>query len=254
MEKLNQKTKTYLRTATGIFLIFLITCIPLKAQALKPLFDGRLNLSPTPLTPEEQKLITEKVFPEAAKFWRARKEGNICEEEGNAVAVDIAKGAFTRPGAGQKAVLYRFCVTGHNFARNGIAIIENGKIVCHIAYNRCWENAIGAFPDINGNGLSEIVVAFGGTNQGITYKGVSIIEISGKNIFKFGGMQVYEDNYGASENGGKAEASKLLVKPGKNPAFFREIFSDGGTNSWKKGGAARQAALTRDETEYWFVK
>jgi hypothetical protein len=58
----------------------------------------------------------------------------------------------------------------------------NGRVVAHIVYEGGQDRAIGALPDIDGNGLAEILVATGETNQGVTWETISIIELAGSEI------------------------------------------------------------------------
>lgn len=226
-------------------------------QSLKLIYDGRLSLAPTKLFPSEEALMKEKILPAARNLWHEQESDLVCAPGFEATALDSARGSFTRPKSDQRAILYRYCETGHNMALNGIAIIENAQVVTHIVYEGGWDNSIGAMPDLNGNGLSGILVASGGTNQGVTWKSISIIEISGNRVTKFGQTETYSDNCGVGEKNGKAEACRLFVKVGKTPVFYREAFvnkgvCDGGT--WTKSGTPGQISLKEDETEYQFIK
>ncbi len=226
-------------------------------QDLKPIYDGRLSLTASKLLPSEEALMKEKILPAARKLWHAQESDLVCTPDFEPTALDRAQGSFTRPKSDQRAILYRYCETGHNMALNGIAIIENAQVVTHIVYEGGWDNGIGAMPDLNGNGLSEILVASGGTNQGVTWKSISIIELSVNRVTKFGQTETYSDNCGVGEKNGKAEACRLSVKVGETPVFYREAFvnkgvCDGGT--WTKSGTPRQISLKEDETEYQFIE
>ena len=101
--------------------------------------------------------------------------------------------------------------------------------------------------------LPKILVASGGTNQGVTWKSILLIELSGNGVAKFGQTETYSDNCGVGEKNGKAEACRLFVKVGKTPVFYREAFvnkgvCDGGT--WTKSGTPRQISLKEDETDW----
>lgn len=238
-------------------LSLLLAPIHVMAQNPKPIYDGRLSRTPTKLSPSEDALVKEKILPAAQKTWHEDGSDQGCDAGLNPGAVDITGGSFTRANADQKAILYTFCSTGHNMALNGIAVIENDKVVSHVIYEGGWDSAIGALPDINGNGLSEILVASGGTNQGETWRSVAIIELSENTVTKFGRTGVFSDNCGANEKKCKVEAQRLSVMPGKTPVFYRETFAGGeggGKDGWKKSGALKPVTLENDEQEYEFVK
>jgi len=239
-------------------LMGLIAPVEAPAQNWKPIYDGRLILKQTRPSSSEGILMQESVLPAARKTWHEQESDRLCTAGFEAAAIDIVRGSFTRPESDQKAILYRYCETGNNMALNGIAVIENAQVVAHVLYEGGWDNAIGALPDINGNGLSEIVVATGGTNMGETWEAISIIEVSGSGVMKFGQTKTRSDNCGADEKHGKAEACRLSVKVGSTPIVCRETFVNdgfcGGTGKWRKSGDQKQISLEEDEIEYELIK
>src|ERR1039458_9943388 len=228
------------------------------AQNPKPIFDGRLTLKPAGLSPWETKLMKDKVAPDARKEWRKRKRDAICDSGFQPTALDIAPGAFTTPKAEQKAILYKYCTIGHGMALDGIAIVENGQLVAHVVFEGGENRAIGALPDINGNGLSEIVIVSGGTNQRITSAWISMIKLAGAEITRLGQAETSSDNCGVDENNCKITANRISVRSGKTPAFYREVFVDTGSgsglSSWRKLGALTPISLDKDQVEYEFLK
>ncbi len=230
-----------------------------RAQELKTIYDARLALKSSRLSDADDTLFKSKILPAAKNEWREREGAQDCLPGSEPVAIDVAQGAFTRPDVRQKAILYRFCETGHNMALNGIAVIEDDRVISHLAYEGEWDNAIGALPDINGNGRSEILIASGGTNQGVTWGAVRIIELSDTIVLtKFGRTRTYSDNRGADENNGKARAYRLSAQTGKDTVFFREAFIDTrigeGSGAWKETGSLKRISLENDETDYEFVR
>lgn len=219
----------------------------IEAQNLLPIYDGRVE-SASPVSPgADEGIIKRNAIPKARQIW---KDHEGCQEDFS--IIDAAKGSFTKPNAVQKAYLYRYCETGHNFANNGIVIMENGQIAAHVVYEGGTDNAIGALPDINGNGLSELIISNGSTNQGITVSVVIPIELSSNGVKKFGIADIYEDDCGAKENC-KATAYRLLAKTGPSPIFYSETYRMRG-KKWLKLGDAKQVSLRADETEYQLVK
>lgn len=227
------------------------------AQDIRPVFDGRLQLKPSVLSASESVLFKSEVLPAARKYWQGQDEFASCMVE-DPRALDVAKGSFTRAGSSQRALLYRYCETGHAMALNGIAVIENERVVAHVLYAGGWDNAIGTMPDLNGDGLSELVLASGGTNMGQTWKSMAIIGMNGGGVTPFGRTQTYLDTCGTGQKDGKAQAWRLSVKAGAPPVFFRESFVNTGAcqgaGDWKKAQSAVKVALEPDETEYNLIK
>lgn len=225
-------------------------------HGLRPIFDARLILKKTKASSREIALLKREIEPAAAKLWK--KRGKDCDEPELEV-IDVAHGSFTKPSSTQKAVLYKYCTTGHNFALNGIAILENNHIAAHIMYDGAWDLAIGALPDINGNGLSEILVSTGGTSTGEIWGTVTIIEVAGNSIRKFGHMATYSSNgpRETDENKIVTNVCRLWVKPGPKPVFYRETFREK-TNTkhskWAKTGKSRKAKLDTDKSEYYLTE
>ncbi len=227
------------------------------AQGLKPVFDGRLTLKPTALSAAEQQLLKEQILPAARRAWHERGRDKACEPDFKSEGLDVATGSFTRPKADQKAILYRYCEFGHNWELHGIAILEGGKVVVHVVYAGGADNAIGALPDINGNGLSEIILAGGGTNQGITTGAISIIELAGSQVRRLGSIVTYTNDCGFNPQG-KSIANRLSVKTGPKPVFYRQEFIDTGgcegETRWQKKGTLAPITLNKDEVAYEVLK
>jgi len=191
-------------------------------QPLLPIYDARRPNEASPPTRAEATVLEKRVRPQAAAHWG---ETESCRDELRVVG--LATGSFTRPRSPQRAVLYVFCVTGHGFANNGLAVFERGRLVLHLAYEGGWENAIGAVPDLDGNGLDELLIAAGGTNQGQTTSSVRLVELRPGGPRSLGIVQVYEDDCGALPGQPTATAYQLYARPGPTPAFYREQFRSG---------------------------
>lgn len=221
------------------------------AQSLKPIFDARLNLEPGRPTPAERTLLERVVRPEAARAWR----GNPwCEDEFE--VLDVASGAFTRARARQRLFLYRFCSTARAFANNGLAVAEGGAIVSHFVYEGGNEYAVGALPDLTGNGLAEVIVAGGSTNMGETYSGINLLEFTGGFLKRFGQLSTYWDDCGGVPTTNTVEANRLYARPGASLAFFEETFRRrcDGSGNWTSAGASKRVYPDPDETVYQRVR
>ena len=249
-------TPTFSVIGLLLILVAAVLAVPASApaQGAKPIFDGRLTLKPGKLSSPEETLMKDTVLPAARQAWHERERDAECDAGFKPSALDIAAGSFTKPKSDQRAILYTYCTFGHNMALNGIAVIENGRVVTHIVYEGGNDRAIGALPDINDNGLSEILIATGGTNQGITWGTISIIEIAGSEIVQFGQTGTLADDSGIHEKTGKIKANRISVKAGKTPVFYREIFVDNGSGGWRKPGLLAPISLEEDKVEYELLK
>ncbi|HEX8141058.1 MAG TPA: hypothetical protein VF553_00575 [Pyrinomonadaceae bacterium] len=244
MLKLTTLTCDALRALSMLlFLSLFDEAASVMAQNLRVVYDGRIERSITKPSHAEVQLIRRYALPKARRFWRS---DDACRE--GFEVVDAASGSFTKPNAAQRAILYRFCIRGHNIANNGIVIIEGGSIVAHIVYDGGEDYSIGALEDINGNGLSEIIIGDGSTNQGYTVNVALLIEISPPGVRKFGIADVYEDNCGAVEQC-ETNAYKISVKPGPTPIFYREAFRQR-NERWTRAGNAARYRLRPNESSY----
>jgi hypothetical protein len=220
----------------------------LSAQNVRPIYDARLDLKPTSSSTEEVNWLKNQVLPNARRHWQ---EQDHCEE-GFSI-MDVATGAFTQAKATQKAYLYQYCDIRSGVSNNGIAIVENKHVVADVMYEGSWNSALGALPDINHNGLSEILITDNFTGQGYSHGGISLVELASNRIKKLGYIQVSESNCGAVEQGGMMTAYKLYVTPATTPIFYRETFKQScDTNDqWQKVGKRERVSLDKDETEYF---
>jgi hypothetical protein len=95
-------------------------------------------------------------------------------------------------------------------------------------------------------------------NMGETWGVVSIIELSEKNVRKFGMTRTYRDNCGVDENEGEATAYRISARLAPAPVFYREAFGNkecgGDKNRWTSLGTRRQISLRPDETKYRRLK
>ena len=204
------------------------------AQNVTTLYDGRLENNPEPVSSSDVQLVRRNALPAARRAW-----GSECEEATDFIGT--ASGSFTATGKAQRIVLYRYCEMGHAFSNNGLVVIEGGRVVRNIVYNGGGENTIVSLPDINQNGISEVLLAGGSTNQGYTGSVISILELTSSGALEFGDADVYEDNCGAVERC-KMTAYKVTAKPGAKPIYYRETFQKRG-GKWQSAGAAKVLKL-----------
>lgn len=219
MANLKTLSEFIYRNFTVVLLAFMFCAAnDVSAQNLQTVYDGRTEYETSTPSNADVQLIKRNALPNARQIWRNNES---CQESFE--VVDVASGSFTKPKAAQKAVLYRFCTTGHDFANNGIAIIEGGKIVANVFYNAGEDSSIRGLADINGNGLSEIILADGASHQGYTNVIITLIEITQAGVKSFGIADVSEDDCGAKDPC-KEITRKITVKPGKTPIFYRQTY------------------------------
>jgi hypothetical protein len=235
----------YLSTLAMIFaLILLQQAIPADAQEWQLLYDGRVVKDKARISTADEQVLRQIALPQAVKTW---KESNNCDPEFK--VLDIAQGSFTAKGTSQKVFLYRYCEIGHNMGTNGIAVLQNGKIVAHFGYQGGWDSAITKLPDLKNDGLNEIAIDIGSVNQGHCNGYIVILELKPQGVKKFGFIQTYYDNEGTDEKKQEQIAYKILTKPGKIPLFHKVQY--GYTKSrWRQIGKPTIIKLQEDSTDY----
>lgn len=215
-----------------------------QAQGLQFIYDGRNDPQPLAASNSEVQMIRRFALPKARQHWRSDK---ACQESFEVVGA--ANGSFTKPKATQRAVLYRFCVTGHDFANNGIVIFEDAKIVTHVVFNGGEDHYLGPLADITGDGLSKLLLADNSMHQGYTNSVITIIELSSSGVKTFGIAETYDDDCGAIEKGCREQAHRIVVNPGYTPIFYQEIFRKKG-RAWIKIGNPTRFSPRPDESQY----
>ena len=220
-------------------------------QTMQVIYDPTIALKePLKATATEEKLV-KSLLPKARQKWNDEN----CTEDFSITG--WAWGAFTRKYATQKAFLYEFCQTGNGFANDGIVITENGKVVAHFIYEGAWTAGMLGLPDINDNGIDELLVKnYGGMHQGIISTGIDIIEIPGGKLVKeIGATQSSYDDSGADESGKSKNAYsfKVSVKIGAMPVFYREKFVQKG-KMWRKIGKISKAEMFKLDYKYNLLK
>jgi hypothetical protein len=200
-------------------IITLALLMPLAlAQSTRILFDGRLNLKSAAPSTSEMQLLRREVLPAAARQWS--KDCITPEFE----VIDVTSGSFTRKGAKERVVLYRYCFVARQFTHMGIAIIERGRITHHWGYEGGMELAIGRLPDINQNGYNELIVDGSGSGTGETRSSVTILEFVRGQAKDYGSLEYYQDICGMRSDS-IATTKRLFFKASSKPRFYAETYS-----------------------------
>ena len=219
------------------------------------------------LSDAEQALVKSEILSAAGQYWKGKSEN--CDP-GDAYGLRIepafAQGFFTKPQTNQKAVLYAYCMTGHNFANNGIVVLEAGHVVAHIVYSGGWEQGISALPDINGNSQAKILITTGGFAMGTSWEVISIIGLSDRGVREFGHTETYSGDCEAGSAGFRPKSEKgtettyrLFVRKGPTPGFYRETFIGdcGEPTKWRKSRTREKITLegaTQASVRYFRLK
>jgi hypothetical protein len=223
-------------------------------SGLVEIYDGRASdRKQTEPTKADEELMT-KEFTAKESVIKTKFADRYCDESERAgVSVTgVAEGSFTKPSTKQRALLYEVCSTGSShFGVGGIAIFEDGKVVSHYVYGEegLFNGGIFALPDINKNGLSELMMTEGQMHQGYGSESIEIAEFKDGNLTNIGGTQVSSDNSGAAEDESKAEAEafKITAQPSANPTFFRENYSQkGNAKDWLLTKKSEKFSLEKD--------
>jgi len=204
----------------------------------------------------DEKLVNKNLVPKSRTRWA---ELDSCDGS-NANIIGAVDGSFTRPGARQRAIVYELCQTGNGLANNGVAVVENGRVVAHFAEEGGWDLEVSRVPDVNRNGRDELAIETGGgMHQGYTGSSVTVLEISETTVTELGIFLAFSnscENYAPDKYCDRSY--KLTVKPGAKPVFYAQKFTNRGTDErprWVAAGKALPAKRLGDaKTKFEAVK
>ncbi len=220
-----------------ISLALILLSSPLFAQGPIVLYDPMAKLPDAQPSSAVEALVKEKLVPKIKARW---DNDENCDGS-NLNIVGSVEGSFTKTGAKQRAIVYELCQTGNGFANNGLAVIENGKVVAHFAEEGGWDLEISRVPDLNNNGRDEIAIETGGgMHQGYTGTSVTVLEVTPSAVTVFGTFLAYTNECEDHASNKYCDRSyKLTAAAGANPAFFAQKFTNRGTEAkprWMTAG------------------
>lgn len=208
------------------------------AQNLIEVFDGRNPPKNPKATEAETEFIKKEVLANGQTIKNIAKVCEFkCDEDDpreNSANEDVSSdlnvytvldGSLTKPKSSQKAYFYHICWSeGGKYATalGGIAVVERQKAVSHFIYSGIsgFEN-IRVLPDINQNGLSEVVLGFASKIDGLLIgRSIGLFEIGANKIIILGETTTSD----MTEDG--ETAYKISAKVGKTPVFYHEAFFD----------------------------
>ncbi len=232
--------------ATLLFTILVTLGVRDARGQRREVFDARSEYRPSAVPSAHQAVVRREILPEARRLW-ARVEN--CRDEFR--PLDIAAGSFTAPGAPQRAVLYRFCETGHDFARGGVAILQAGRVVAHVTLDDAQPDGLRALPDVDRDGVSELMLVDNAMHQGQATTLVSIVQLVPGGVRSFGVTGVLNDDTGTGRRGARAAASVLYVTPARRPVWEEEIYYSGETRDrYRDITALHRITLARQYITY----
>lgn len=233
-----------------------VCCMALSAHAAHAqertlLYSGLRDFQPAQVRTMDEEIVRREVLPVARRLW-GRVEG--CGEEFR--IVDAAYGAFTRAAMPQHALLYRFCETGHDFARAGIAITQGGHVVAHVTIEGAEPDGIRRLPDIDRDGVAELLLVDNALFQGELSTVVSIVQLVPRGVRPMGSVGVYHDNAATLRRDSHQRASLLYAIPGRHPRFAMETHEhpEGSRARWIGTERLHSVTLQPDRTTYRRVR
>jgi hypothetical protein len=226
-----------------------------KKDELIELWDGRKDSEFKEYSDAETALVQAEFDKNKASI-KQKMEESYCVEETDKIGISgIENGSFTKPNSKQKAIFYILCSSGSShFGVGGIIIFENEKAVSHYVYGENGlDNYIATSPDINKNGLNELILINGQTHQGVSGGVISLIEFADGKLNFIGMTSTYSSNSGAAEDrkNVKSTAYKIVVQVSANPTFFRETYEmNGEAKDWKLVKKSEKISLEKLEEKY----
>lgn len=226
------------------------------AQGTIVLYDPLAKLPETNHLPADEELIRLQVLPKAAEKW---KDDDSCSG-GNLNIIGALDGAFTKAGTRQRAIVYELCQTGNGFANNGIAVVEDGKIVASFVEDGGWNLEVAKVSDLNKNGRDELVIETGGgMHQGYYGSSITIVELSPTAAVEIGVYLAYTNECEKPVANKYCDRSyKITATSGTKPAFFAQKHVNRGTEEkprWVASGKALAAKPIADtENKYTLLK
>jgi len=204
----------------------------------KLLFDFRAsqtNSAPT-ITAEARRNLLSMVFPRHLEneadceadepatepaLEAARKSGQIVPE-----LVARAAGSFTRPGVREVVYLIRAGECGAQgrsyFGTYRLAVFDNGRLIA--ARQSPAADYIDAVADVDGDGISEVLMSGCGFGQAMVECSARLVSIAGGSLRTVQDFpSVYADQCPASRDSG-INATVIGYAQGRPPRFFRHEY------------------------------
>lgn len=221
------------------------------AQAQRrEVYQGTSEYRPGAVPPAHQAVVRRDVGPVARALW-ARVES--CRDELR--AIDFAAGSFTGPGAPQRAVLYRFCQTGPDAGRSGVAVLQAGRVVAHVAIENLHPDGLRPLPDVDRDGAWELMLVDDAVRGGEATTHVHILQLVPGGVRTLGTTRVRGDAPSRRRLDPRVAATILYVTPARRPVWEAEVYYSGETaDRFRDITPLHRIALARDRATYRRVR
>lgn len=190
-------------------------------------FDGRNDVNDIS-GDKEAPFVREIVRAKQEAIQSVFKDSEFDCSDADVVVEGIAEGSFTKPKSSQVVYLYRKCANDmvkYPGYISGLIITESEEVIAHFVYADIFSGftSLKILPDINRNGLSEMVLesSFG---YGYYANSVDLYEFGEKNPVSLGGTKIFINSSENGEENQSETAYKITVQADKSPVFFREIY------------------------------
>lgn len=206
---------------------------PSENEKAKPveIADGReVNNSSEVTQTDEKSFVEKEVRPKEAVIKELAEMEDYKYDSDVFSVSSVVEGSFTKPNSKQKAYLYTLSISDemkYPPEINGIIIAEGGKVISHYVKLgvRGSYDSLKTLPDINQNGLDELVLnPSDSINFGKFQRSVEIYETADGLINLGSFLTSTYDNSSDVSNAGEAIAYKISVERGKKPVFYREAY------------------------------
>lgn len=162
--------------------------------------------------------------------------------------MDMAAGAFTRPGSTQEAILYLASRWPRCCPKMGLVVLEDGALVRHLAFVGIAQH-LRTVPDLDGDGRQELWMegsfGMGGSNS----SAATLLELpTAAGVREWGTVATGEDNCAAG--GADARTVRIVAYPG--PAFTAQAFRSAcETEEWESLGEPVPLVLDPERGMEW---
>ena len=208
-------------------------------QDLVEVFDGRETFPSfqNPAT-EDNKFFYNLLKNREADLKKDLQEQMPADCETAIYLETVLEGSFTKSGSSQKAFLYYGGCQGISLSKKayGLMIVENGEEISSRFYSSENLLKVKQLPDINRNGLSELVFIktfHFGSMMDYDETWLDIVEYKSDKTFDFLGKATTHWWAGLARDPKNNSANyKIFVKPSAAPTFFRETYRRDKDNQW----------------------
>lgn len=221
-----------------------------KKDQLIEIYDGRNGSKTKPTTNEDSEFVKTQVSNSEAVIKKIVESFDVeCSIEPK--VNQVLKGSFTQPNSAQKLYKYQLCSTSASDKFAGIIIAEAEKIVSHQIFEFVFalNDGIGVsvLPDINKNGLSEVVFAYSSGGSGLQTTEIDIQEFKSKGEPTLLGSTTAWS--GRFFSGSFSEmAYRITAQSADTPIFYGEKYQkEEGEKNWKLVEKSKTFSLEKSE-------